>query len=479
MRQNAVTKELTTYNDEAQRVFNSSFDKYKEFSDAVSVLDYLRDQENFPSVRDILTEFVTRKTNCHEHEVVNVLEQLLKQQDLEIGKNRPNIRVIINRWMNGSALLSRESALEVCFTLHLSLEEAMNFIDQIGLPALNIRSAHDAIYMYAFLHSRPLAEANKLIERYNQLPVTIIPASEERYSHSGSTTNIMIEDLKSISWENDDAFFETYIIPNKERFIGYSSTALLEYYKLKNRLYLSVISSKVSDEVYLESQYDANEADVTIDDFKFTHSLRFAIPKHPELIDSSLAKKKNMKDVIPVIEKIVEEADTLKKQEALSDFFNDIAAIDSLLKTIIDAYYKDDNSLETRSFKESLLPDEVTSFFPTRKTFSNFENNPTFMQTNVSVRKSLVLMHYFNYAYSWIAPLSASSEFDDALNFEDYFEQIYTLLTNCRMNPMNPENKFDWLILQSVRHLLEDTDDQFEPTDFFNEILHLSFIPAE
>ena len=89
-------------------------------------------------------------------------------------------------------------------------------------------------------------------------------------------------------------------------------------------------------------------------------------------------------------------------------------------------------------------------------------------------------MYYFAFAYEFSAKEAGDTYFADILSeydFSTFIEEVNTVLNHCRFAPLYPANRFDWLILRSVRQfeIYDPEEDLTDCISFFNEVLEMSF----
>ncbi len=249
------------------------------YSTPDEILDYLRDENNFRSLSSLLKDTMIEAKVCDktadDSEFVKDLTDLLvtlekeccKETEKEIKsddkkkeedkRKKDDKRRTVSRWFSGevSGINDFETAIKICFALGLDLKQTNTFLNKCGLCSLSIRKAEDSVYYYFLLQNdgktkKSFADAHELIERYKQTKITEIDNSDQdkKKKTNSSTTITMLDDLKDTDWKSDDAFLKTFLIPNTTRFINYSKSALLEYYKAKNMLFITAILYKVRNE---------------------------------------------------------------------------------------------------------------------------------------------------------------------------------------------------------------------------------------
>lgn len=480
-------------------IFNNAtlFDQFL-FADPDYVIDHLNENKSFPSRFELVRNCMHIKFICNEDacmdQVITILTDLLNKQDATIDRERKNLRKIVKRWIDPEdgryCNFSRQSAIEICFALKLRLNLANDFLNKAAIPCFNVRDAEDAIYMYSLEKEHSLKEALDLIERYNELPDTPQPAAVNRNAHSGETTLIMMENLlKGVSCTNDDEFFETYLIPNKPKFIGYASTARREYYKIKNSLYIYVLQNTIDQEILTDHNNELYTSDT------LSRRVRNTVRDYYDLFDLEgldLEKPENIVQILKIIKRKADRSDDLDTLEKISNFFSKVISIEGLITTALPAY--EAQNYNFRNNADFNLPRDLMTQFPSSAVFRDFEKDPITIQKNIGVRKAIILMFYLKYVYTWTYDwlLSLNQKQEDQFEYNEHEEKGFSAahfyrtlnqtLKYCQLGTLIPEyNRFDWLILMSIKsyeyELIVEDDELYDkfiaelPSYFFNVIL--------
>ena len=468
----------------------------EQYSTPESVLDYLQNEANFKSLSEILKETIVKAGICNESDEQSLFAKelsgrLLNQyKDCEIAKKSSSVKTKVKRWLSGytKSFDDRYTAIEVCFALGLNLELSRTFLNKCGYNSFNVRNAEDATYLYCIINKRPLSAARKILSEY-QSRVTKPAACEETagQDHSGETTIMLENTLENSSWESDDDFLDTYLIPQKDKFIGYTITALNKYYKWKNNLWYIVIADAVKNES-MSLKIMANAGDVRptpIDDFfPILNKLKSVINEQSDegsvlhnVYKTFKEDIQNTDAIMFAIKKNINDFNDLESQKQISSFLSEIMTSEGLLKRTITCLLGANDRL--REHTDSSLG-SVKKDFPDKDVFSNFEDNPDSIIDSLSVRRAFVLMYYIAYAYefsSYFADENYNSELFGEMGFVEFFEGLNATLMDCHLHPLYPANQFDWLILRSVREFeVSDYDEgEGDPVAFFNDVLSFSF----
>lgn len=499
----------------------------QQYATPEAVLDYLQNESNFKTLSDQLKETMCQTGLCTPQsttgDCVDILYSSLVEQDITLGRTDNRPRNNVRRWLNGQFkyIRNRRDLIEICFALKLSLPFATALLNKCGSTCFHVRVAQDAIYMYCLLNHRSLADADHLFQLFltnNNSAVTVNETSKGNsdvpdVSHSGETTFQMeLKLMENASWNSDEEFLHTFLFPNREKFIGFSITAVHEYNKLKNALYLIALKKWLTDEDenvrrklldehnrkqhYKKYQERLSPA-VPATEVRITLNLENALKKHMDNIPflqteeylpvARLEKTGNghfsaINNAPAICDRIHNEVLAQKEDTALqkevSMFLSDILSADrvffQILPTVIGG-----NDSRKRAYGESVLKDTVLRLFPHRQTFTDFEKSPATSQP-VSIRKAIILMYYIVYAYefrSYMDDYTYSSALFSQMGFAEFFDGLNHLLERCRLSPLYPGNQYDWLILRSIREFeIGDPDeDDSNPIAFFNDVLEMSF----
>ncbi len=463
----------------------------EKYSSPEEVLDYLANESNFKKLSEQLKETMVKAGICEENAdqttFSSALFKRIQAQNAECG-TAPVSSNSVRRWFNGEIKsLKRDRLIEICFALSLSYKQATEFLNKCGYSGFNIRNAQDAVYMYCILNNKPLASALSIMDSYSQAPVSDSEAVQAEESHCGQTT-IMLEKtlFGNSSWESDDDFLRTFLIPNKNKFIGYTNTALKEYYSLKNSLFISVFIHIVTDINHLtfERKEDGVDA-ITRDDISIPLAFKSAIRKYDRedmpLYQYNQELREDMTntlDVMKTLKKLIDSSQDLSLQKEISIFFADVMKMEGFLKHVFSSIR--DAKDRIRAYGESELSGSVMKEFPTDRFFMAFESNPGGNSQSITMRKAIILMYYMAYAYEYFVYLGdyryMSQRFKN-MGFKEFMGGLNRTLNECKLAPLYPANQFDWLILRSIRHfeIYDVIEDEELPTKFFNDVLAFSF----
>ena len=463
-----------------------------------AVLDFLEDESNFKSLSNQLKETMIKIGLCEatspQSAFVKELYERLLKQDVECGKEKSRNDATVKRWLSGhtKSIKYKDDVMEVCFALELDLKLTNALLNVAGHPCLNVRDAKDATYLYCILNHRSLSDALKIMDAYNAYSAETENLSQTASitAHSGNTTLLMENQiLGNSNWSSDEEFLNTFLLPNKTRFIGYASSAVKEYFSLKNELFVVVFLDASSKEKHLVDQRDYDrELGIAQEDIPVSMALRNALMNHID--DKSFLKPYadmlnndmwNTEAVLTELWKLVNESDDLEKQIELSVLFNHVMKNEGFLKFVLKCIKEPnkESDVRIRRYSDSSLKDTVMKEFISDKSFTDFERDPSVIGNGMGTRKALITMYYVAYAYeytTYIANLSYVSPRFSEFGFVEFMEELNSVLSKCRLTPLYPANSFDWLILRSIRHLeVSYVDDTSEPVEFFNTVISRSF----
>ena len=508
-------------------------DKYRT---PEAVLDYLQNDENFISLSEIIKAVMVKAQICEYNTplstYVDALFLRLIKQDKECNYKTIPKNTVLN-WLNGTSrsIRKRFTVIKICFALGLDLDESKDLLNKCGYNGLNVRNAEEATYMYCILKNKSLFNARKILSIYK----TDISDNQDKINHSGDTTILLREELlfNNVSWQDDEQFINTFLKPNRAKFIGYSINTVHSYYKIKNGWFISVIIYQLKqEEVLLRDILEQNDdyssgvlnkenASLTRKDIAFTKAFKSALKRYKERV-SMILKNTSATDtkhkptkisetllkahslltedmlnaffVFSTIKKsYIENENDIQEQKELSIFLSYIIKIEGIVKITIQHICNHNKRI--RPLTLSSLSDSVMKEFPIPGGFSKYEQAPSIIDKGMIIRKTIILMYYLEYAYEWFYNAQAEtfgseigskniSVLFKKFSFENFINELNKILTDCNLPTLYPALQFDWLILRSVRKFdVSDYDDLVDgsPAKFFNDVLAYSFgeIPSE
>lgn len=139
----------------SERIYNQAISGTLTVSGAV---DFLEKEAKMRTLREKLEKF------SHGQELRTTLVQGLMRNHPDRGKDAVERRV--RGWLNNPAnqTLRKKDAIELCFILGLSVEEADAFVALISEEGLHWRNPDEIVYLFALKQGMDYSEANRLNE---------------------------------------------------------------------------------------------------------------------------------------------------------------------------------------------------------------------------------------------------------------------------------------------------------------------------
>ncbi|MBQ9278129.1 MAG: hypothetical protein IJ224_05790 [Lachnospiraceae bacterium] len=495
--------------------------EFIKFSDAEEALKYISNNKNFKKTSELLMDLMNKTNTANDsftyYDYVETLTLLLEKQSKDCNTEKYSKKTIIN-WFNDEATYfkSRKTPIEICFALKADYVTTKDFMNKCGYNILNVRDAEDAIFIYCIVNNRPLSVAYELIDKYqNILKVDTRITSEDLIEGSGYTSTLLENKLSDYSdWENDDNFFNTFLIPHTKDFISCSKTTLREYNKIKNPIYLLALK-RIAEDDYNESKkiIDAKEEKIHAIErgetplykknagkgqYTPTAKLMRNLEKKSSsseifqnaynFIETDMYNNKIIYSCNKAIDYLITETEKNKDnpiiQNDISRLLSQIITPEKMFNVLLPALWENeaesDDNVNSRSkklaqTKESRL---VLDHFPKRHTITGYENTPEKSLINISFRKTFILFFYLNYIYTsnWFYnAFNPIKKFkDNSHSFEDFFYKLNDLLNKCKLGHLYPHDRFDWLILSSIVQIETynpDIDD--DPLEYLNNIIRM------
>lgn len=463
--------------------------------DEKEVIKYLKNSKNFKLLPDLLKETMVLAGKANENstqtELVNTLDSLLSEVDKSCGDS-PKSPKTLKRWMDGTtkSIRDRIDVVKLCFALELNQEQADTLLNKCGFNGFSVRNAEDMTYIYCIKNKQPFSTAKRIIDEYQKSSVSPIPTTTAATpeAHSGNTTLLLRNDILDFSqWQDADDFLNNYLIPKKAVFIGYSTTAELILYTIKNKAYATTIKYILLDEQpYRDLLLSNSHNKLKEEDCAYSFAFRSAIRKYTDpnspLCPINKDFKEDMSNIEDALLKIVKLIDNedIHIQKEISVFFEDILTWEGFLKQTIGCIKNTNGRI--RKYSDSAIKETVLKNFPEGHTFSKYEDDPAEFAHSMTIRKAIILLFYMNYAYEYSAFL-ADYQYQpsfEVLGFNEFCEELDEILNSCELASLYPANQFDWLILRSIYKYEEassdELDEQESPVAFFDQVIDYSFI---
>ncbi len=462
-----------------------------EYATPEKVLEYLMDDSHFRTLANLLKETMIIAGVCPQGasltQFINKFYAALSDVESLCSAEKPITKKTVSRWFDGTSksIRNRDTAIKICFALQLDESQATTFLNKCGFNGFNVRIVEDVVYLYCLVKKKPMSTAKGLLNAYEAFSGAVEqdPSIQEAGEvHSGHTTvqlqNWLNDFFCETIWSTDEDFLCSFLIPNKPKFIAYSATLQKEYYLLKNTVFLNVLYDRIGEEGETISHGVFEQTDIPM-----TEKVVAVFSRYNGKLLSS-AKERCNNDVANVVKAISEIQAicandlTLNELSHLSAFLNEIITDEGFLKYVIESYKSAGNRLRRKT--DSLLADSIMKEFPGKDSFATFENAPQVGAYGLTVRKAMVLMYFFAFAYEYTRELVseyASPMFENC-SFDCFYDSLNLLLRKCQLAPLYYANHFDWLVLRCVREFecVDPLEKDQVPLKFMSDILALSFL---
>ena len=423
--------------------------------------------KDFPSDED-LEEFMTAEANSRYFD---------NRKSGKIGQN----------WLNEKVYfpIERESVISICFALRLDFEQSSKLLNSLGHSVLNVRNLEEAIYFFSLAHGLSLYDANKLIadfrERMQKEATNSSVPNCESGGMSGTTTLIrwgLLRDIEDVDWATPDALYDSYFPKYRIKFIDYSKHSLLELIRIKNRFLSFIIRNAVIEEEIVPSI--EGDTPKTIQRHLISSANRYQnLFPYTEVKSIAAAPNSALKIIDTVIREIRDRSEDLRYQQDMSAFLSSVYSEKSALRFYLDGLYKEEkneyNKIERKKNKDSVIEEILSEFILTNDQIRP-ENHPDTAIPHHSYRKSIILYLFLYYGLKL-----SQEQFDDDLygpsvyskdDFYTFIEILDRTLDACGLPLLNPEDKFDFLILKTMQSACYSGENA---VDILNEVLALSF----
>lgn len=441
---------------------------------------------DYPNSRDFLNKSGHAIFNIRDHEDAVYIYCLTKQRPLSVAKeliyNYSVATDLVNKYSDRLAhsnITEDEERHEYSAAKEVLCEYEKELIqkydEKLADPSVSVEESHK------------YSVAKDLIHGHKEDLVNLSIGAEENITHTGNTTMLLANQiLGNSNWETDEDFFGSFLLPNMANFISYSRTALKEYYKIKNPIYLLALKTIVAYEKdnggngsgfdarkiqeYIHKVQKDREITIPMSSVQVTYNFINKLRKYSD--SSDLLKNANdMLDIhiervcekgwkeedfravnnsLDVIDYIINNNATYsndeKEMETVSDFLTETVTAYKMLCTWLPSVVIDDEDgneyiqeyIDTegnikkriqkkdkrqRSYNQSTLSDTVLSSFPHRNFFTQFEKRPKELVHDVSLRKAIILLFYMNYARNLIQEISNPNTTEEEMAFG--FDDFY------------------------------------------------------
>ncbi len=490
----------------------------QQYSNPNSIIEYLCDKSNFRSLSSLIKETMVSANVCSEEDADSVfidnLCDLLGKVNV-LNASNDSVRKRVKRWIKGEtdSIETFDEAIEICYALGLDIDQTNVFLNKSGFSSLSARNAKHAVHYYCILKKKSLSDAEELLKVFENAPHIAEDEDSGIDKNQDETTTVILWNGLNSDWQTDEAFLNSYLIPNKGKFIGYSKRALFNYYQTKN-VFLTTILVELARNDKRNALSDGEDIvdRFNDDNYPLQYKLRSSVKRISSklnennsavLSDSILNKIKYAEiplkagkttlqcitdDTIDAFTRMKNAAIDLSEtesQKVLFDLIKSIMTIEGAYKTILKSLIGGEDGRIRPIMKDSFgrfAP--VMKCFPTPKSFKKYEDNPALVDSVLSARKINILMRFciFCYEYSIFFyrpveeyPADTKYLFKD-ISFPGFIQETNDMLVQSSLSRLYPPNQFDCMILMNVRKFeTTQADEIFEPLAFFNNVLKKMF----
>lgn len=368
-------------------------------SDILTIQDavqYLEKEAKIRSLCEKLEKF------SHGQDLRKVLVQGLLENDPKRKKDAVERRV--RGWLSDNGKVSsikKQDAIEVCFILNLSIEEADQFVTMISEESLHYRNPDEIVYIFALRHGMSYLEAVELNEEMKGI---LSKAKESKTPSEDSFTPLI---RKEVSALRDKKELAEYLEHAAERLGRFHNNAYKEFIARMEILGDARLESCLEDEIE-EKHFTIRDI---LREYLFEKNILYAKERERE----SRKKEKNFTEE----EKFV----FTKVRENVSSNWPDETTLSKM------------KSRKTDVTRKVL----ILLFLATDKGV-DWNNEEWGMRTNEKGEYDID-----SYVYE---------DLDHELTKEEAFEELYSrlndMLSLCGFMPLDPRSPFDWLIIYCI-----------------------------
>lgn len=207
-------------------------------------IDYLEKEAKFRTLREKLEKF------GYGRDLRKILVQGLQEHDPKRKKDAVERRV--RGWFstkNPVSSIKKQDAIEVCFILELSIEEADQLVAMISEESLHYRNPDEVVYIFALQHGMSYSEASEL----NEQVVGILSQVREGGKPSeDSFTPIIREEISALNTKEE---LVDYLGQAVERFGRYHNNAYRIFMEMMKILEEPALEEKLAAAEVLEQEH--------------------------------------------------------------------------------------------------------------------------------------------------------------------------------------------------------------------------------
>lgn len=414
----------TQYNEKS--IFDYSLSEEEE-----DAINYLNSPDNFRPFKQGLTELLIKSGFHGDTSDTEALSQYLISKLAAIYSTITPQTVF--SWFSGEHRPkvepgSRERMYEICFALHLPIEDVRWFFHHVYYDrAFNCHTYEEAIYYYCFLHTLDYNTAKKLIHTVE----TSSPSQDfsDTENNANYTTFVQNQAEECSSTEE----FLHFLIENKNSFTVWNQSAISQINSMLEEIIGSddtkplVKNLKKSINTLIEKHENGSSGKMS-----YLNDTQIATINQCGLLIRELYEDAN--DYASSSENLLYDMkSSLDKRNPFTISF----MLDRILTTM------------TGFSKKCDVPYIVKNNFPSKKTLSDIlsdSKNGT-LKLYDSIRKILILLNFYIY---WcnirLTPVETENSDINKLS-EIYRDEADYLLESCGYEPLFAGNPYDWLFL--------------------------------
>ena len=365
----------------SKQLYNQAISRSMTASEAI---DFLEKEAKMRTLREKLERF------SHGQELKSTLVQGLMQN--HANQNKESVERRVRGWLNNpkNQTLRKKDAIELCFILKLSVEEADALVALISEEGLHWRNPDEIVYIFALKQGMDYSEAQKLNDEMAEI---LSGVTESGTPAEDSFTPLIRSEVTALR--------------TREELIDYLTGAVSRLGRYHNNAY----------RLFMEMM----------------NALENPLPDEGEENAGLFEKEELMREELTI-------------RDILREYLYEKNVL--YAKGLIQADKKKDKK-SPRSGEERLvftvIQEEVSRSWPDETTISKMKSR----KADVT-RKVLILL----FLATEQEPEEDEEDADYALSKEEIFETLYQclndLLLQCGFMPLDPRSPFDWLILYCI-----------------------------
>ena len=398
----------------------------------------------------------------------------------------------------------------ICTALGLSKDETNTLLNKCGFTGLNIRSAQEAVLLYCTANQLPLTEAIEIYDEYLKAAPETFTDKKETIK-STDTTRRLDEMLDALYKGSKEEFLNTFLIPNKGKFISYSKLGYKEYLKIKIPFFLTaiyegleqenqngLIDLKLRNDSLRRKHKDDSLRKITDSQIKLSSSFFKELKKAEkegnsiihELFEAGFyygyfinpdgAVINNLPESCEYIARLTtKNKDDFEFLYEMNEFVSNVISWDDVFRILLPAIISEKTERKNPYSASKTLKETVFFKFPSRQSLKAYEGNLAEYGITDYIRKGIVLMYFYAFLYEFTADYNKASFFDRCFSentFEGFINDVNAVLLRCRYAPLYPANHFDRMVLLTVRKIeLTEPDELEKCRDYLNDVIETAF----